>query len=351
MSNIIQNLCPFMLNQPVFILAIESSCDDTAAAVLQNDVVLSNVVANQLIHNQYGGVVPELASRAHQQNIVPVIDAALRKANIQKEQLTAIAFTQGPGLMGSLLVGSSFAKSLALALNIPLIAVNHMQAHILAHFISEEGFEKPTFPFLALTISGGHTQIVKVTDFFEMEIIGETTDDAVGEAFDKSAKILGLPYPGGPLVDKYAQLGNPKAFLFTKPKVPGLDFSFSGLKTAILYFIQKKVAENPDFITENLNDICASIQHTIIEILMDKLKLAVTATGINKIAIGGGVSANSGIRTTLAAAENKYGWKTYIPKFEYTTDNAAMIGIVGYQKFLLENFETSDVVSKARIQF
>ena len=340
-----------MLNKPVFILAIESSCDDTAAAVLQNDMVLSNVVANQLIHNQYGGVVPELASRAHQQNIVPVIDAALRKANIQKEQLTAIAFTQGPGLMGSLLVGSSFAKSLALALNIPLIAVNHMQAHILAHFISEEGFEKPTFPFIALTISGGHTQIVKVTDFFEMEIIGETTDDAVGEAFDKSAKILGLPYPGGPLVDKYAQLGNPKAFAFTKPKVPGLDFSFSGLKTAILYFIQKKVAENPDFIAENLNDICASIQHTIIEILMDKLILAVKETGINKIAIGGGVSANSGIRNTLAAAENKYGWKTYIPKFEYTTDNAAMIGIVGYQKFLLENFETSDVVSKARIQF
>ena len=340
-----------MLNQPVFILAIESSCDDTAAAVLQNDVVLSNVVANQLIHNQYGGVVPELASRAHQQNIVPVVDAALRQANIQKEQLTAIAFTQGPGLMGSLLVGSSFAKSLALALNIPLIAVNHMQAHILAHFISEEGFEKPTFPFLALTISGGHTQIVKVTDFFEMEIIGETTDDAVGEAFDKSAKILGLPYPGGPLVDKYAQLGNPIAFIFTKPKVPGLDFSFSGLKTAILYFIQKKVAENPDFIAENLNDICASIQKTIIEILMDKLKIAVNETGINKIAIGGGVSANSGIRNTLAAAENKYGWKTYIPKFEYTTDNAAMIGIVGYQKFLLENFETSNVVSKARIQF
>ncbi|MEY3500351.1 MAG: tRNA ((37)-N6)-threonylcarbamoyltransferase complex transferase subunit TsaD [Bacteroidota bacterium] len=340
-----------MHNQPVFILSIESSCDDTAAAVLQNDVVLSNIVANQLIHNQYGGVVPELASRAHQQNIVPVIDAALRKANIQKEQLSAIAFTQGPGLMGSLLVGSSFAKSMALALNIPLIAVNHMQAHILAHFISEEGYEKPSFPFLALTISGGHTQIVKVTDYFDMEIIGETTDDAVGEAFDKSAKILGLPYPGGPLVDKYAQLGNPKAFAFTKPKVPGLDFSFSGLKTAILYFIQKKVSENPNFITENLNDICASIQNTIIEILMDKLKLAVKETGINKIAIGGGVSANSGIRNTLAAAENKYGWKTYIPKFEYTTDNAAMIGIVGYQKFLLENFETSDVVSKARIQF
>ena len=340
-----------MNNEPVFILAIESSCDDTAAAILENDVVLSNIVANQLIHTQYGGVVPELASRAHQQNIVPVVTAALHKANITKEQLSAIAFTQGPGLMGSLLVGSSFAKSMALALEIPLIAVNHMQAHILAHFIDEEGFDKPTFPFLALTISGGHTQIVQVNDFFDMKIIGETTDDAIGEAFDKSAKILGLPYPGGPLIDKYAQLGNPKAFSFTKPKVPGLDFSFSGLKTAILYFIQKNVAENPNFIEENKNDICASIQHTIIEIVMDKLKLAVKQTGINQIAIGGGVSANSGIRKTLKESEGKMGWKTYIPKFEYTTDNAAMIGIVGYQKFLLENFETSNVVSKARIQF
>ena len=340
-----------MQNSEVFILAIESSCDDTAAAVLHNDKVLSNVVANQLIHNQYGGIVPELASRAHQQNIVPVIDAALRKANIQKEQLSAIAFTQGPGLMGSLLVGSSFAKSLALALQIPLIAVNHMHAHILAHFINEEGYDKPEFPFLALTISGGHTQIVRVDGFFNMTIIGETTDDAVGEAFDKSAKILGLPYPGGPLVDKYAQLGNPKAFAFTKPKVPGLDFSFSGLKTAILYFIQKKTKEDPNFIEENTNDICASIQHTIIEILMDKLKLAVKETGIKQVAIGGGVSANSGIRNTLKEAEKKYGWKTFIPKFEYTTDNAAMIGIVGYQKFLSEHFETASVVSKARIQF
>jgi N6-L-threonylcarbamoyladenine synthase len=340
-----------MQNSEVFILAIESSCDDTAAAVLHNDKVLSNVVANQLIHNQYGGVVPELASRAHQQNIVPVIDAALRKANVQKEQLTAIAFTQGPGLMGSLLVGSSFSKSLSLALKIPLIAVNHMHAHILAHFIDEEGFDKPEFPFLALTISGGHTQIVKVNGFFDMEIIGETTDDAVGEAFDKSAKILGLPYPGGPLIDKYAQLGNPKAFAFTKPKVPGLDFSFSGLKTAILYFIQKKKLENPSFIEENLNDICASIQHTIIEILMDKLKLAVKETGIRQIAIGGGVSANSGIRNRLKESEGKYGWKTFVPKFEYTTDNAAMIGIVGYQKYLSNRFETSAVVSKARIQF
>ncbi|WP_418263089.1 tRNA (adenosine(37)-N6)-threonylcarbamoyltransferase complex transferase subunit TsaD [Flavobacterium faecale] len=340
-----------MQNSEVFILAIESSCDDTAAAVLHNDKVLSNVVANQLIHTQYGGVVPELASRAHQQNIVPVIDTALKKANIQKEQLSAIAFTQGPGLMGSLLVGSSFAKSMAIALNIPLIAVNHMHAHILAHFIDEEGYNKPEFPFLALTISGGHTQIVRVDGFFDMTIIGETTDDAVGEAFDKSAKILGLPYPGGPLVDKNAQSGNPKAFSFTKPKVPGLDFSFSGLKTAILYFIQKKKQENENFIEENLNDICASIQHTIIEILMDKLKLAVKETGIIQIAIGGGVSANSGIRKTLKEAEQKYGWKTFIPKFEYTTDNAAMIGIVGYQKYLTQKFETATVVSKARIQF
>ncbi len=340
-----------MGNNSLFILAIESSCDDTAAAILQDDKVLSNVVANQSIHGEYGGVVPELASRAHQQNIVPVIEMAIRKANIDKNQLNAIAFTQGPGLMGSLLVGSSFAKSLSLALKIPLIAVNHMHAHILAHFIDEEGFDKPEFPFLALTISGGHTQIVKVNSFFDMEIIGETTDDAVGEAFDKSAKILGLPYPGGPLVDKYAKLGNPKAFVFTKPKVPGLDFSFSGLKTAILYFIQKNVALNPNFIEENLNDICASIQHTIIEILMDKLKMATKQTGINQIAIGGGVSANSGIRQTLKDAEAKYGWKTFIPKFEYTTDNAAMIGIVGYHKYLAKKFEDNSVVSKARIQF
>jgi len=340
-----------MGNNPLFILAIESSCDDTAAAVLQNGKVLSNVVANQSIHGEYGGVVPELASRAHQQNIVPVIEMAIRKANIDKNQLNAIAFTQGPGLMGSLLVGSSFAKSLALALKIPLIAVNHMHAHILAHFIDEDGYDKPKFPFLALTISGGHTQIVKVNDFFDMEIIGETTDDAVGEAFDKSAKILGLPYPGGPLIDKYAKLGNPKAFAFTKPKVPGLNFSFSGLKTAILYFIQKNVAENPNFIEENRDDICASIQHTIVQILMEKLKLAVAETGIKQIAIGGGVSANSGIRTTLKEAEKKYGWKTFIPKFEYTTDNAAMIGIVGYQKYLASNFEDNSVISKARIQF
>lgn len=340
-----------MQNQTVFILAIESSCDDTAAAVLFNDKVLSNVVANQDIHTQYGGVVPELASRAHQQNIVPVVALALKKANISKNQLSAIAFTQGPGLMGSLLVGSSFAKSMAIGLNIPLISVNHLQAHILAHFIDEPGFEKPNFPFLALTISGGHTQIVQVNDFFDMTIIGQTTDDAVGEAFDKSAKILGLPYPGGPLIDKYAQLGNPKAFAFTKPKIAGLDFSFSGLKTQILYFIQKKTAENQDFVSANLNDICASIQNIIIEILMDKIKKAVQETGITQIAIGGGVSANSGIRSALKATEKDFGWTTFIPKFEYTTDNAAMIGIVGYQKFINQDFENQNVVSKSRIAF
>lgn len=335
----------------VFILAIESSCDDTAAAVLKNDTVISNVVANQSIHTEFGGVVPELASRAHLQNIVPVIEVALQKAKIKKKQLSAIAFTQGPGLMGSLLVGSSFAKSLALGLNIPLIAVNHMHAHILAHFIEEEGFDKPEFPFLALTVSGGHTQIVVVKGFFDLEIIGETTDDAVGEAFDKTAKILGLPYPGGPLVDQLAKEGNPIRFLFTKPKIPGLDFSFSGLKTQILYFIQKNVAENVNFIEENKADICASVQFTIIEILMDKLKLAVAQTGINQIAIGGGVSANSGIRKTLKEAESKLGWKTFIPKFEYTTDNAAMIGIVGYQKYLNNKFNDASIVSKPRIEF
>lgn len=340
-----------MLHNDVFILAIESSCDDTAAAVLRNDKVLSNVVAGQKIHEEYGGVVPELASRAHQQNIVPVVDMALKRANVNKNQLSAIAFTQGPGLMGSLLVGTSFAKSLSLSLDIPLIAVNHMHAHILAHFIDEEGFDKPEFPFLALTISGGHTQIVKVNSFFNMEIIGETTDDAVGEAFDKSAKIMGLPYPGGPLIDKFAKEGNPKKYQFTKPKVDGLNFSFSGLKTQILYFIQRNVLENPNFIEENKADICASIQHTIIEILMEKLKMAVAETGITQIAIGGGVSANSGIRETLKNAEGKYGWKTFIPKFEYTTDNAAMIGIVGYQKYLENRFNDASIVSKARIEF
>jgi len=339
------------MEQLKYILAIESSCDDTGAAVLCNDKVLSNVVAKQEIHELYGGVIPELASRAHQQNIVPVVDVALQKAGIQKTDLSAIAFTQGPGLMGSLLVGGSFAKSLSMALDIPLIAVNHMHAHILAHFIDEEGFDKPIFPFLAMTISGGHTQIVKVNSFVDMEILGETTDDAVGEAYDKTAKILSFPYPGGPLIDKHAQNGNPKAYTFTKPKVDGLNFSFSGLKTQILYFIQKEVHKNPNFIKENIDDICASVQNIIIKILMDKIKLAVEQTGITQIAIGGGVSANSGIRKALKETETKYGWKTFIPKFEYTTDNAAMIGIVGYHKFRLGIFSDDEVVSKARLEF
>lgn len=337
-----------MASQNIYILAIESSCDDTAAAVLHNDKLLSNIVATQAVHQKYGGVVPELASRAHQQNIVPVIHQAIAEANIDKKDVSAIAFTKGPGLMGSLLVGTSFAKSLSMGLNVPLIEVNHMQAHILAHFIAEENFKKPNFPFLALTISGGHTQIVKVLDYFEMEVIGQTIDDAVGEAFDKSAKILGFPYPGGPLIDKYSKTGNPKAFKFTKPKVDGLDFSFSGLKTGVLYFIQKQLKENPDFIEQNRDDICASIQYTIVEILMDKLKKAVKQTGINEIAIGGGVSANSGIRKALMEAEKKYGWKTYVPKFEYTTDNAAMIGIVGYYKYLKGEFTDLSVTAQAR---
>lgn len=337
------------INKNIYILAIESSCDDTAAAVLKNNEVLSNLVARQAIHEQYGGVVPELASRAHQVNIVPVVDMALKKANISKDQLSAICFTQGPGLMGSLVVGSSFAKSMALGLNIPLMAVNHMQAHIMAHFIKEEGFDIPTFPFLALTISGGHTQIVLVNNYFNFEVIGETTDDAVGECFDKTAKILGLPYPGGPLIDQLAKNGNPKQFKFTIPKIPNLDFSFSGLKTQILYFIQKNVKENPNFIEENKADICASVQHTIIQILEEKVELAMELTGIKQIAIGGGVSANSGIRERFKANETNKSWKTYIPKFEYTTDNAAMIGIVGYHKFLDKQFEKVNVVSKARL--
>ncbi|WOD43508.1 tRNA (adenosine(37)-N6)-threonylcarbamoyltransferase complex transferase subunit TsaD [Hwangdonia lutea] len=339
-----------MSSQNIYILGIESSCDDTAASVIHNGKILSNVVANQKIHEEFGGVVPELASRAHQQNIVPVVHQALKKANITKEQLNAVAFTRGPGLMGSLLVGTSFAKSLAYGLNIPLIDVNHMQAHILAHFIDEEGFKKPPFPFLAMTISGGHTQIVKVEDYFKMTVIGETIDDAVGEAFDKSGKILGLGYPAGPEIDKRAKLGNPKAFQFTKPKVDGLNFSFSGFKTAILYFIQREVKANPNFIEENLNDICASIQYTIIGILIDKLKLASKQTGIKHIAIGGGVSANSGIRQALKNGEQKFGWTTYVPKFEFTTDNAAMIAIVGYLKYLEGDFAEQDVMASARLK-
>jgi N6-L-threonylcarbamoyladenine synthase len=339
-----------MKKENIYILGIESSCDDTSAAVLRNDRILSNVVANQKIHAEYGGVVPELASRAHQQNIVPVVHQAIENAGISKGQLSAIAFTRGPGLMGSLLVGTSFAKSLAYGLDIPLIDVNHMQAHILAHFISEDEHKKPPFPFLAMTISGGHTQIVKVSNHFEMEVLGETIDDAVGEAYDKSGKVLGLGYPAGPEIDRRAQLGNPKAYKFPKPRVEGLNFSFSGLKTAILYFVQREVKANPNFIKENLNDICASIQYTIIGILMDKLKLAIKQTGITHIAIGGGVSANSGIRKALKDAEQTFGWTSYVPKFEYTTDNAAMIAIVGYLKYLEKDFADFDVMATARLK-
>ena len=339
-----------MAEQNIYILGIESSCDDTAASVIHNGRILSNIIANQNIHEEYGGVVPELASRAHQQNIVPVVAQALKKAHINKEQLHAIAFTRGPGLMGSLLVGTSFAKSLAYGLDIPLIDVNHMQGHILAHFIDEDGFNKPPFPFLAMTISGGHTQIVRVDSHFDMTVIGETIDDAVGEAFDKSGKILGLGYPAGPEIDKRAKLGNPKAFKFTKPKVDGLNFSFSGLKTAILYFIQNETKANPNFIEENLNDVCASIQYTIIGILIDKLKLASKQTGIKHIAIGGGVSANSGIRQALKDGEQKFGWTTYVPKFEFTTDNAAMIAIVGYLKYLEGDFAEQNIAASARLK-
>ncbi len=339
-----------MLKKPVYILSIESSCDDTSAAILRNETVLSNIIANQKIHAAYGGVVPELASRAHQQNIVPVVQQAIQQAGIDKKDLSAIAFTRGPGLMGSLLVGTSFAKSMAIALNIPLIAVNHMQAHVLAHFINEDNQEKPKFPFLCLTISGGHTQILKISNYDNFKILGETIDDAVGEAFDKSAKLLGLPYPGGPLIDKHAKLGNKTAFKFTEPKTKNeLDFSFSGLKTAILYFLQREHKKDELFIKENLDDICASIQHTIVNILMKKLKLASKKTGITEIAIAGGVSANSEIRETLKSFEKIMGWNTYIPKFEYTTDNAAMIGIVGYYKFLNNDFEKENAIATSRL--
>ena len=340
-----------MQKKTIYILSIESSCDDTSAAILQNDTVLSNVVANQKIHAAYGGVVPELASRAHQQNIVPVVQQAIEQAGIKKGDLSAIAFTRGPGLMGSLLVGTSFAKSMAIALNIPLISVNHMQAHVLAHFINEPNQAIPSFPFLCLTISGGHTQILKVTNYNAFQILGETIDDAVGEAFDKSAKLLGLSYPGGPLIDKYAKLGNKTAYRFTEPKTKNeLDFSFSGLKTAILYFLQREYKKDATFIQTNLHDICASIQHTIVNILMKKLQLASKKTGIKNIAIAGGVSANSEIRNTLKSYEKTLEWKTFIPKFEYTTDNAAMIGIVGYYKYLNGDFDEETISATSRLK-
>lgn len=327
------------------ILAIESSCDETSAAVCRDGVILSNIIANQIVHEQYGGVVPELASRAHIQNIVPVVDAALRKAIAQLKDIDAIAFTQSPGLIGSLLVGASFAKSLALALNKPLIAVHHMQAHVLANLIDDP---KPSFPFLCLTVSGGHTQIVRCDSPLQLTVIGETLDDAAGEAFDKSAKLLGLPYPGGPLIDKYAQQGNPLKFKFADPNIPDLNFSFSGLKTSILYFLQKESKRDIDFIKNNLIDLCASIQHTIINILIKKLQKAANQTGIQQICIAGGVSANSGLRKAIQELGSKNNWQVYIPKFEYCTDNAAMIAITGYYKYLAKDFTDLDINPSAR---
>ena len=333
----------------IYILGIESSCDDTSAAIIKDRKILANLIANQDIHKDFGGVVPELASRAHQQHIIPVIEKAFSIAKINKKQLDAVAFTNGPGLLGSLLVGTSFAKAFSLALNIPLITVNHMHAHILAHFIEDEAHPvTPPFPFLCLTVSGGHTQIVLVKSHYKMQVIGQTIDDAAGEAFDKSAKIMGLPYPGGPLVDKYAKSGNPEAFRFPHPKVPGLDYSFSGLKTSILYFLRDRLKEDHDFITKNITDLSASIQATIVNILMEKLHLASKQTGITHIAMAGGVSANSGLRQAFLDEQAAGRWKVYIPKFEYCTDNAAMIAITGYYKFLEKDFAPQSITPFTR---
>jgi N6-L-threonylcarbamoyladenine synthase len=331
----------------IIILAIESSCDDTSASILRGGVVLSNSVATQTIHKEYGGVVPEVASRQHQINIVPIVEMSIRKAGISKHDIDAVAFTRGPGLMGSLLVGVSFAKSLALSLNVPMIEVHHMTAHVLAHFAEDP---KPKFPFLCLTVSGGHTQIVKITSHLEMEILGETLDDAAGEAFDKTGKMLGLDYPAGPVIDKLARLGNP-IFAFPEPQIPNLDFSFSGLKTSILYFLQKKTKENPLFIQENLNDICASVQKRIVDILLKKLKKAAHETGITHIAIAGGVSANSGLREGLENMGNTEGWTTYIPAFQYCTDNAGMIAVSAYYKYLKGEFVGHEVAPMPRMGF
>lgn len=339
------------MQKEVIILGIESSCDDTSAAVFCDGKILANITAGQKIHELYGGVVPELASRNHQQNIVPVIDAALKKANIFPDQLSAIAFTRGPGLIGSLLVGASFAKSMALALNIPLIEVNHMQGHILAHFIEKnnEPSRHPEFPFLCLTVSGGHTQIVKVNDHLGFDVVGETTDDAVGEAFDKAAKIIGLPYPGGPLIDKYAQTGNSKAFAFPKTKMEGFNYSFSGIKTAFLNFVNNNIQKDPDFVKNNLNDICASYQAHLIKVLLEKLTEAAGFYGIREIAIAGGVSANSGLREAIRQTGEKNNWNIFIPEFEFCTDNAAMIAQAGYYKYIKGEFASLDITPSARL--
>ena len=337
----------------IYILGIESSCDDTSAAVLKNGVLLSNVTASQAVHEAYGGVVPELASRAHQQNVVPVVDQALARAGVGKEQLSAVAFTRGPGLMGSLLVGVNFAKGFARALGIPLIDVNHLQGHVMAHFIdSGEGdFNPPPYPFLCLLVSGGNSQIVKVNAYNDMEVLGQTIDDAAGEAIDKCSKVMGLGYPGGPIIDRLARQGNPKAYTFAEPSIPGLDYSFSGLKTSFLYSLQKWVAEEPDFIENHKEDIAASLEWTIVDILMKKLKKAVKETGIKHVAVAGGVSANNGLRNAFYDAKKRYGWTIYIPKFSYTTDNAAMIGIVGYYKYLDKEFCPIDAPAFSKITF
>lgn len=338
------------MSSSITILGIESSCDDTSASVIRDGVILSNIIATQDVHEQYGGVVPELASRAHQQNIIPVVDSALKQANIDVSDLDGIAFTRGPGLLGALLVGTSFAKGLALANDKKLIEINHLQGHILAHFVKEnlEDTNQPNFPFICLLVSGGHTQIVLVKDHLEMEVLGSTIDDAAGEAFDKCAKVIGLPYPGGPVVDKYAKLGNPDAFIFSKPKVKDFDYSFSGLKTSFLYKIRDEVRLNENFIEENTYDLCASLQKTIIDILMDKLLKAMKQTGVKEVAIAGGVSANSGIRTRLTELSEKYKWKLFLPEFRYTTDNAAMIAITGYYKYQKGEFVGQDITPKAR---
>jgi N6-L-threonylcarbamoyladenine synthase len=336
----------------IIILGIESSCDDTSAAVIRNGFVRSNRIANQQVHKEYGGVVPELASRAHQQNIVPVVESAMRSAGVDKKELSAVAFTRGPGLMGALLVGTSFAKGLAIARNIPLIDVNHLHAHILSVFLQEEIENKPVpaFPFICLLVSGGHTQIMIITDYLKSEIIGQTIDDAAGEAFDKCAKVMGLPYPGGPLIDQNAAKGNPAAIQFNKPQIAGLNFSFSGLKTSFLYFLRDQVKSNPLFITENTADICASLQKTIIDILMDKLIQAVDQTGIREVAIAGGVSANSGLRHRILQEGEKRSWRVYIPELKYSTDNAAMIALTGYYKYLGKHFGNLTDVPFARIR-
>ena len=335
----------------ITILGIEASCDDTSAAVIRDGVILSNVIANQDVHTSYGGVIPELASRVHQQNIIPVVDQALKQAGIGKEELSAVAFTRGPGLMGSLLVGVSFAKGLAQSLSIPLVEVNHLQGHILAHLIDDpvKQLPHPSFPFLCLLVSGGHTQLVVMDDPLTFKIIGQTIDDAAGEAFDKCAKVMGLPYPGGPVIDRLAKEGNPRAFTFAKPKVGGLNYSFSGLKTSFLYFLRDRLAEDPNFIESNKADLCASLQHTIISILLENLVKAAKETGIKEVAIAGGVSANSGLRDALAAEGEKRGWNVYIPEFRFTTDNAAMIAITGYYRFLNGLTSTLDVTPVARI--